>query len=130
MYTASDNIRPSRFVKISGNYTVAECDANEWPIGISAEYSENAPLPSQSTEYVANSGNSCPVYNETNTHDRPVLLILGSGGCMAGQLLKSDTNGAGVAVASNNDIYGAQALEAGSSGETVRVRIVTGYYGA
>jgi sulfur carrier protein ThiS len=130
MFTASADIRPSRFVKISGNYTVAECDANEWPIGISAEYGENAPIPSQSTEYVADSGHSCPVYTESTPIDQPVLLILGSGGATAGVLLKSDTNGAGVAVASNNDIYGAQAMEAGSSGEAIRVRIVRGYYGA
>ena len=131
MFKASANIRPSRFVKFSGTNTVAECDAGEQMIGISGEASGYAPLPSQ-TEYAAASGDPCTIYmvGDGLQEDRPVLLVLGSGGATQGALLKSDNEGAGVAVASNNDKYGALALEDGSEGEAIRVRVVFGFYGA
>jgi hypothetical protein len=130
-FQASANIRPSRFVKRSGANTVAECGAGEVMIGISAEGSNYPPLPSQ-TEYAAASGDPCSIIfvGDGAQEDRPVLLVLGSGGATQGGLLKSDSAGAGVAVASNNDVYGAMALESGSSGEAIRVRLVFGYYGA
>ena len=131
MFKASANIRPSRFVKFSGTNTVAECDAGEQMIGISGEASGYAPLPSQ-TEYAAASGDPCTIYmvGDGLQEDRPVLLVLGSGGATQGALLKSDNDGAGVAVASNNDKYGALALEAGSEGEAIRVPVVFGFYGS
>lgn len=130
-FKASANIRPSRFVKFSGTNTVAECDAGESMIGISAEWSDTAPLPSN-TEYAATSGQPCTIYmiGDGQQEDRPILLVLGSGGATQGALLKADTDGAGVAVSANNDIYGARALEAGSSGEAIRVKPMFGFYGA
>jgi len=129
MYKASADIRVSRFVKASGTNTVAECDAGERPIGISAEYSEAAPLPGY-TELSATSGNPASLYlaGDGQQEDRPILLILGSGGATFGALLKADTDGAGVAVASDKDCYGAFALAAGSAGETIPVRLMVGYY--
>lgn len=130
MFTASANIRPSRFVKMTAATTVAECGAGEKMIGISAEYSAYAPLPSQ-TEYSAASGDPAALLlvGDGQQEDRPILLVLGTGGATYGALLKSDANGAGVAVASNNDIYGAVALASGSAGEAIPVRILFGYYG-
>lgn len=131
MFKASANIRPSRFVKRSGANTVSECGAGQQMIGISGEASGYAPLPSQ-TEYAAASGDPVTIYlvGDGLQEDRPVLLVLGSGGATQGALLKSDSAGAGVAVASDKDCYGALALESGSEGEAIRVRVLFGYYAA
>jgi hypothetical protein len=131
MYKASADIRVSRFVKASGTNTVAECDAGERPIGISSEYSEAAPLPGYA-ELSATSGNpaSFIMVGDGQQEDRPVLLILGSGGATFGALLKSDADGAGVVASADKDCYGALALAAGSAGEAIPVRIMVGYLGA
>ena len=131
MYKASANIRPSRFVKISGTNTVAECGAGEKMIGISLEYSNYAPLPSQ-TEYLAASGDpvAMAVVGDGQQQDRLLLLILGTGGCTHGALLKSDSAGAGVVASTDKDCYGAVALGAGAAGEAVPVRLLFGYLGA
>ena len=130
MYTASANIRPSRFVKKSGLYTVAEASTGERMMGISAEFSNYAPLPSQ-TEYLAASGDpvSMIINGDGQQEDRPVLLVIGSGGCVFGDLLKSDSAGAGVIASTDKDCYGALALGTAASGEAVPVRLLFGYLG-
>lgn len=130
-FKASANIGPSRFIKRSGANTVAICGAGERMIGISTESSGYAPLPGV-TEYAAVTGDPCPfvMVGDGLQEDRPVLLILGSGGATQGDLLKSDAAGAGVTASSNNNIYGALALESGSEGEAIRVRLLFGYLGA
>jgi hypothetical protein len=131
MFKASANIGPSRFVKRSGTNTVATCGAGERMIGISGEASGYAPLPSQ-TEYAAASGDPVTIYmvGDGQQEDRPILLIIGSGGCTQGDLLKSDASGGGVTASTDKDCYGALALESGSAGEAVRVRLLFGYLGA
>ena len=47
-----------------------------------------------------------------------------------GNLLKSDSSGYGVPVASNNDWFGAQAFQSGVANDVIEVLIVRGYYGA
>ena len=130
MYTASANIRPSRVVKKSGLYTVAEASTGERMMGISAEFSNYAPLPSQ-TEYLAASGDpvSMIINGDGQQEDRPVLLVIGSGGCVFGDLLKSDSAGAGVIASTDKDCYGAMALGTAASGEAVPVRLLFGYLG-
>ena len=126
MFKSSADIRVSRFVKISGNYTVAECDAGEFCFGISAEHSESAPLPNVS-ELASTSGNPVSIYDGTEpANTRQVLLMAGSGGWTAGAFLKSDADGAGVATTTSEDLYGAVAMEAASAGETGRVFILRG----
>ena len=130
-FQASANIRPSRFVKRSGANTVAEAGAGEKMIGISAEGSNYPPLPGQ-TEYAAASGDPCSIIfiGDGQQEDRPVLLVLGSGGATQGDLLKAASGGAGVVADTDKDCYGALALESGSAGEAIRVRPVFGYLGA
>lgn len=130
-FKASANISPSRFIKRSGANTVATCGAGERMIGISAEYSAYAPLPGQ-TEYAAASGDVCSfvMVGDGLQEDRPVLLVLGSGGATQGNLLKSDASGGGVVASTDKDCYGALALESGSAGEAIRVRLLFGYLGA
>lgn len=43
-----------------------------------------------------------------------------------GQYLKSDANGAGVAVAADKDVYGAKAAASGVLGDIIAVEVVTG----
>lgn len=130
-FKASANISPSRFVKRSGANTVATCGAGERMIGISAEYSNYAPLPAQ-TEYAAASGDTCPfiMVGDGLQEDRPVLLVLGTGGATQGDLLKSDASGAGVTASTDKDCYGALALATGVAGEAIPVRLLFGYLGA
>jgi len=127
-FKASANIRPSRFIVRSGANTVAEAGAGGKVIGISAEYSNYAPLPS-ATEYAAASGDTCPfiMVGDGLQEDRPVLLVAGAT-ITQGDLIKSDANGAGTPVTTDKDCYGALALESGSSGEAIRVRVLFGYY--
>lgn len=130
-FKASANIGPSRFIKRSGANTVAICGAGERMIGISAEYSNYAPLPDV-VEYAAKSGETCPfvMVGDGLQEDRPILLIIGSGGCTQGDLLKSDASGGGVTASTDKDCYGALALATGSAGEAVPVRLLFGYLGA
>ncbi len=53
------------------------------------------------------------------------LLVLGSGGCNAGDYLKSDVNGNGV-VCSNGDEFHAYALSGGADGDEIIVQIIHG----
>jgi len=131
MFTASANIRPSRFVKKTGLYTVAEASTGERMMGISAEFSNYAPLPSQ-TEYLAASGDpvSMILNGDGQQEDRPTLLVIGSGGCTFGDLLKSDSEGRGVTASTDKDCYGAMALGTAAEGEAVQVRLLFGYLGA
>lgn len=95
-----------RFVKLGTNAAeVNMCGAGELPIGIR----RNSPAINQGVEVVG-PGNI-------------TKLTLGSGGCTKGAYLKSDSAGAGVATATNLDIVGAVALEAGSEGEVVSVMV-------
>lgn len=130
MFRASANIRPSRFVKRSGTNTVAECGAGERMMGIGCEYANSGHLPGQS-EFLASSGEPVAfiLNGDGQQEDRPVLLVLGSGGATQGDLLKSDSAGAGVVASVDKDCYGAMALEAGSAGEAIRVRLLFGFLG-
>jgi hypothetical protein len=121
-FTASGDINPSRFAKVSGNLKVAECDANERSVGISAEFTEAAPIPSASTLH-ATSGNPAHIHGIGEV----CLLTLGSGGATAGDLLKPDADGKGVAIATTGTTIqyaGAQALETGVENDKVRVRVL------
>lgn len=53
------------------------------------------------------------------------LLVLGVGGCNAGDYLKSDANGNGV-VCSNGDEFHAYALSGGVEGDEIIVQIIHG----
>ncbi len=52
------------------------------------------------------------------------LLELGSGGATAGQYLKSDASGKGIAVTTDQDRAGALALEAGAANTKVLVQVI------
>lgn len=123
---AGGTIRPSRFVSISAAYTVIEGTANAEVIGISGVNSNKAPIPEVTTNYHAESGEQVVLHGEGEVS----ALVLG-GTVAAGDKLKSDGNGAGVVCASSGttrQFYGARALQAGSSGETIEVMVEIGSF--
>lgn len=50
-----------------------------------------------------------------------MLLELGTGGCTAGAMLKSNADGKGIAISADDDRVGGMALEAGAEGAKVMV---------
>lgn len=125
-FTAEGDIRPSRFVKIgAADFACLEADANNETLGIAHEGTEEAPIPSVSTNLAASSGGQLRVYGE----GEECLLELGSGGATLGGKLKSDADGKGVDIATTGttiQYYGAVALEAGSAGDLIRVIVQRG----
>lgn len=118
-YVASADIRPSRFVKISGNNTVAECVANDQAIGISDESTELAPIPGAAV-LAASSGNACRVYGLGEQCE-----VIAGGTVTAGQYLKPDANGLAVACSATN-IYSAIARTGGTVNQRLRVEVARG----
>lgn len=127
-WVAGGDINPSRFCTPKGttnSFVVEEADAGEAIVGISQEGAKLAPIPSAST-LAAVSGDFIHVYGPGDV----CLLEMGAT-CSAGALLKADADGKGTPVASNNDIYGARALEdCTATGDKIRVRIELGNHGA
>lgn len=123
-YLAFGTIRPCRVVKAytSADYGVLEADANEFGIGISMEGTEEAPIPSASTN-AATGTTTAPL--PLNIHGPNELCKLELGGTVAaGDLIKSDADGKGVvALLTGTTIQNivARALQAGDSGDKIDV---------
>lgn len=125
-YTASGTIIRARFVKVSGVNTVAAAGAGEQITGISQLGSRTAPIPSVTADppEAAQSGEQVNVLDGV---DGFAMLEIGTGGCTAGNLLKAESGGKGIALAlSGKEHYGAEALETCSAGELCRVKIKPG----
>lgn len=125
LFKAGGTIRVSRFVKITGNSTVSEAEASNRVIGISQAGGRTPPIPDVTTDpaEAAQSGEQLQVFQL----GEECLLRVGSGGCAAGDALKSDADGDGITCASGSDTwYGAIALEAASEGELALVQVYVG----
>lgn len=122
-FKASANITPSRFVTLSGAKTVAQAGDNGEIIGVAQEGSNKAPLQDMvSTVYAAETGQSLEVYSTGE-----VCLVEAGGTINAGNLLKSDSQGRAVAIATSGTTiqnYGAIALEGGATGEKILCLVV------
>lgn len=123
---ANGNISPSRFVAIdaSDNNSVLQAASGQRPFGISSEGGREAPIPSVSTVYAAQAEDNVNVYGLGMT----CLLELGAA-CLAGHRLKPDSNGKGIPLAGTPatiEHYGAEAMEAGSSGDFIKVLVLLG----
>lgn len=124
---ANGTILVSRFVKIdtTRNNAVLACALAGVAYGIAQEGGRVAPIPSVTTSPVeaAQAGENVKVYVEGDE----CLLAIGSGGVTAGGYIRSDANGAGIALAgTGQESYGAVALESAASGELCRVRVTIG----
>jgi len=124
---AGGDINTYRFIKLdtSENATALEANAGEVTIGISPEGAQDAPIPNASALAAAD-GDHFMFHNLGNE----ALLEIGTGGCTAGDFLKSDADGKGVSTSTNNDWYGAIAFETAAAGERARVLVWGGYIGA
>lgn len=129
-YTAGGTIYPARFVKhsTSADMTVLQCGTNERPHGSSQLGTRDAPGVNGAGTDAAASGEEIMVFHPGQMGQ----IELGSGGCSAGDLLKSDTDGKAVIVATSGQTrqwVGGIAEEAGSAGDVVAVRLfVMPYY--
>ena len=127
---AAGNITRASFVKVytSANNQVVAAGANDRTIGIAQIGGRTAPLPSETQDpaYAAQANENLLVHTLDNQRD-DVVLQIGSGGCTAGDELKSDASGYGVVAATGTvtrQNIGAIALETASAGELCKVMIV------
>lgn len=127
-FIASGDINPCRFVTrdSDANYSVSEADANEIVAGISGSGTRSAPYPGLASALHAAANDTVVVHQEP---DDEVLLEAG-GTFNAGDRLKSDADGKGVAIAGTGTTiqhFGAIANEAATaSGQLVRVKVKVG----
>jgi len=125
-FRAGGTIRPSRFVKITGDSTVEECDAGDPIFGISGEWTRDTPVDVYTSTGInaALDGDQVTIYG---TGDAGCLLEI-AGVVTAGSLLQSDANGAGIVLttipATADQEAGAVALEAGAAGDKIRVQVL------
>ncbi|QDV26346.1 hypothetical protein [Aureliella helgolandensis] len=112
--TASGDIAPSRFVKKSGAYLVAQCTAADVPFGISQQGSLATPIPGASP-LAATDGFPIAVYGEEEN------CLLDAGATVAdGAFVKPDANGKGVTATTGNRYY-AIAERGGDADEKMQV---------
>ncbi len=122
-FRASGNIRPSRFVVLSGARQVAQAGANQEILGVAQEGSNRAPLQDLVTDvYAAQAGESLLVYSTGE-----MCLVEAGDEIAAGNLLKSDAQGRAVPIdtsATTIQNYGAVALDAAAgAGEKILVLV-------
>jgi hypothetical protein len=117
---ANGTIAPCRFVKLdpSASFSAIQAGAGDRTFGISVDATIDPPLSGASTA-AANAGDQLEYY----TPGEVCRLELGTGGCTAGDLLKPDANGKGIAGVAATQFYGAEALETGVAGEFVNVMV-------
>lgn len=112
----------SRFVKLSNaaDHTVVRCGAGEAAIGVSFEGSKDAPIPGV-TPLAASSGMSTRVYQIGESCE-----LTAGGVVAAGDYLKSDSTGRGVAASSNDKYYAIARAAASAAGQAIKVTIAFG----
>ncbi len=119
---ASGNIAPSRFVKqtVTADGEVTQAGTGERIFGVSHEGVRRIPG-LLDDGFAAIAGEDLKVYGD---NDECLLEIVAT--VAPGDRLKSDTDGKGTPVASNNDEWGATAKVAGVSGRLIRVEVRPG----
>ncbi len=115
---AAGDIRPSRFIKMTGPNRALEGTENCFPVGITLPGTQGNGA-SGSTTYCVTTGNPVPYAGPGNA-DVPLYL---EGPVNGGDLIESGPNGGGVALGSSG-IAGAQAQDSGVAGDTIRVYVL------
>ena|ERR1700752_5024045 len=120
---AGGDIYPCRFVKQSAaaDHNFLQAGANEPVIGISQVGTNTAPIPNVTSDKAATAGQQLRIHSEPEE----CLLELG-GTVVAGDRLKADADGKGVAIASSGTTpqnCGAVAQQGGDSGNKIMVTI-------
>ncbi|MBC7076740.1 MAG: DUF2190 family protein [Synergistales bacterium] len=113
-FKAATNISPSRFVTLSAENTVSQAGDNAEIIGVAYEGTSRAPLQDLiTTNYAAQAGESVAVYSVGE-----LCLVEAGGSISAGNLLKSDSQGRAVPIATTGTViqnYGAVALQSATA---------------
>lgn len=120
-YRAGADINTSVFVKLSADDTVVTAGAGEVAIGVMHESTNATPIPGANADKAVLSGQSKRVYGT----DEVCEVRVGTGGLSAGDFVKPDASGAGVA-ASATDKYSAICLSAGAASGRAKVVISRG----
>ena len=126
-FIADGNIKPMRFVKAqtTKDNRVLQAGSGDKPIGISQPQERNPPWSSLQDGYAAAQDETLRVFGL-----QEVCWLVCGGTVTAGDYLKPDTDGKGVTSSSDGDLYGAQALESGTTGQQIRVQVLLGMRGA
>lgn len=125
-FIAGGNIYPCRFVSMTAtgatpaDRTVFQATAGAGTEGDSISGVSHEGTRRFDSDYAGIAGDHLRVHGLGDQ----ALLELGSGGATAGVLLKSDANGKGIAVTTDQDRVGAVALQAGAAGAKILVQIV------
>lgn len=120
---AGGTINPACFVKLSttANNTGLAGTSNCYAVGIINDETRQPQGVIGSTGEAVISGLPIPLFGIGDICN----LVMGAGGCTAGDLLKSDTNGNGVtATVAGTDIYCAIALETTPASQKGRVQVL------
>ena len=123
---AGGDIYPCRFVKQSAaaDFNVLQATANDPIKGISQAGTNLPPIPEVTSDKAAVAG------QQLRIHTPPEGCLLELGGTVAaGDRLKADNDGKGVAIATSGTTpqrYGAVAQQGGDAGEKIRVEVVIG----
>lgn len=121
-FIANGTISPCRFVKLVTSTTgrVTQATAGQQIFGISQ-------MGIRRDLYIDTNGFAALVNEPIGVFDDTDECLLECGGTVsAGDRLKSDANGKGVATTTNLDEYGALAIWSGVSGEQIRVKVARG----
>lgn len=122
IYTASGTILTCRFVKSSGQGTVAQQTvAGALCLGVSQDGGRYAPTPLNTASPVeaAQSGETVNVYDGLEGGGKWPIVEVGSGGLTAGGIIMSDTGGKGIAATGTGKIVQGIALATGAAGEFI-----------
>src|SRR5688572_4934286 len=117
---ANGNVKPSRFVKqdTSAEGKCLQSGAGEKIFGVSHAYTHRAPLTGWDDGYAAIAGKNINVFTEGDE----CKLVIG-GTVTVDDLLKADSDGRGVTTTTENDEIGAVALQSGTVGMEIAVRV-------
>jgi hypothetical protein len=126
---ATGNVTQCRFVKLGAvNGTATQCVADDAMFGVSAKGTRQAALAGLDDGLLATAG---PPAEEFHIHtfdempNNPVLLEIGAGGCVPGDKLKSDANGAGIVNTTTNKWVGAIANQVAAAGDRALVYLIS-----
>lgn len=132
---SNGNIAPSRFVMFdatspvggrviqSDDGTIAGISPAGGKIfGISQTGTRNAPYPALDDGFAAIAGENLLVYTFS---DKEAWLQIGTGGCNAGDYLKSAADGTGIVTTTTGDNVGARAKQSGLAGDLVPVDLLS-----
>lgn len=122
---AGGNVRPKRFVRISGENTVTEATGAQPIFGVSGQYTRNIPYGALDDGFHAIATEPCRVFLPGE-----VCGIVVGAAVTAGDRVKADGSGRAIPVSANNDQYGGIALQTASiAGAEIEIMIQPGVHG-